>query len=177
MESRAKLLGHSIHPILIVFPMGLLFTAVIFDIVSFVTDDPVFGTIAFWNIAAGLVGGLIAAVFGTIDWLAVPGDTRAKRIGIWHALANAGVIVLFAASWFMRLNAPDNQPGTAAFVLALAGAAFAGAGGWLGGELHERLAVGIHPGAHINAPSSLSGKPAAESRAEPQYLEQREVGR
>jgi uncharacterized membrane protein len=31
MESRAKLAGHAIHPMLIVFPLGLLTTAVVFD--------------------------------------------------------------------------------------------------------------------------------------------------
>ena len=34
MQSRAKLLGHPIHPMLIVFPLGLLATAVAFDIVG-----------------------------------------------------------------------------------------------------------------------------------------------
>ena len=33
MESRAKLFGHPIHPMLIVFPLGLLAAAVIFDII------------------------------------------------------------------------------------------------------------------------------------------------
>jgi hypothetical protein len=32
--------------------------------------------------------------------------------------------------------------------------------GWLGGELVERLGVGVDEGAHLQAPSSLSGKPA-----------------
>ena len=31
MESRAKLAGYAIHPMLIVFPLGLPATAVIFD--------------------------------------------------------------------------------------------------------------------------------------------------
>ena len=34
MESRAKLLGHAIHQMLIVFPLGLLGMAVIFDVLS-----------------------------------------------------------------------------------------------------------------------------------------------
>lgn len=28
--------------------------------------------------------------------------------------------------------------------------------GWLGGELVDRLGVGVHEGANVNAPSSLS---------------------
>ncbi|MBC7805180.1 MAG: hypothetical protein H7145_03420, partial [Akkermansiaceae bacterium] len=34
---------------------------------------------------------------------------------------------------------------------------------WLGGELVNRLGVGIDNGANLNAPSSLSGKPATET--------------
>jgi hypothetical protein len=35
--------------------------------------------------------------------------------------------------------------------------------GWLGGELVDRLGVGVDRGAHLDAPSSLSGRPAAET--------------
>jgi hypothetical protein len=34
--------------------------------------------------------------------------------------------------------------------------------GWLGGELVDRLGVGVDDGAHLDAPSSLSGRPARE---------------
>ncbi|HET6261102.1 MAG TPA: DUF2231 domain-containing protein, partial [Chloroflexia bacterium] len=64
MESRVKLLGHPIHPMLIVFPLGLLAMAVVFDIVYMITGDAVFAQVAFWDIAAGIVGGLVAALFG-----------------------------------------------------------------------------------------------------------------
>src|SRR5207247_8776763 len=41
MESRAKLVGHAIHPMLIVFPLGLLGTAVLFDLVYLLTGNAV----------------------------------------------------------------------------------------------------------------------------------------
>jgi uncharacterized membrane protein len=47
MESKVKLLGHPIHPILVMFPLGLLITSVIFDVVYFVTDNDSFTTVAF----------------------------------------------------------------------------------------------------------------------------------
>ena len=80
MGRRAKLVGHAIHPMLIVFPLGLLAGAVIFDVVYQLTGNAGFATAAFWNIAAGIIGGLLAAVFGLVDWLAIPGGTRAKAI-------------------------------------------------------------------------------------------------
>ena len=39
MKEGAKLLGHPIHPMLIVFPPGLLAIAVAFDIVARVESD------------------------------------------------------------------------------------------------------------------------------------------
>ena len=67
MQSRAKLLGHPIHPMLIVFPLGLLATAVAFDIVGLSTGDASWFGISFWMIAAGIIGGLLSAVFGLVN--------------------------------------------------------------------------------------------------------------
>ena len=88
MESKAKLLGHPIHPMLIVFPLGLLSMAVIFDLIALSTANGYWAGIAYYLIAAGVIGGLVAALFGLIDWLAIPGGTRAKSIGLWHGLGN-----------------------------------------------------------------------------------------
>ena len=163
MESRAKLFGHPIHPMLIVFPLGLLATAVIFDIVYLATGNTAFATVAFWDIAGGVIGGLAAAVFGLWDWLHIPGGTRAKRIGLLHGIGNVVVVALFAVSWLLRWSGPAHLPGTPAFILGLVAAALATATGWLGGELVDRLGVGVDPGAHLDAPSSLSGQPASEA--------------
>ena len=71
MESRAKLLGHSVHQMLIVFPLGLLATAVIFDIIFLITGRPAWTDASYHMIPAGIIGGLIAAVFGLLDWLKI----------------------------------------------------------------------------------------------------------
>ncbi|MFO7167203.1 MAG: DUF2231 domain-containing protein [Chloroflexota bacterium] len=164
MESKAKLLGHPIHPMLIVFPVGLLVTAVIFDVVRMLTGDVAFATVAFWCIAAGVIGGLVAAIFGLIDWLNIPAGTRAKTIGMWHGLGNVVVLALFAVSWLLRRGDPSLVPDTLAFVLALAAAVLSVVTSWLGGEMVSRLGVGVDRGAHLDAPSSLSGRPADSGR-------------
>ena len=87
---------------LIVFPLGLLATAVAFDIVGLVQSDASWFRISFWMIAAGIMGGLLAAVFGLIDWAAIPAGTCAKRIGLYHGATNVIVVLLFVASWFLR---------------------------------------------------------------------------
>jgi uncharacterized membrane protein len=177
MESKIKLLGHPIHPMLIVFPLGLLITAVIFDVVYFMTDNDNFTTVAYWCIAAGIIGGLLAAVFGLIDWLNIPSDTRAKAVGMWHGIGNVAVVVLFALSWWLRYGDPAHAPSTTAFILALVGIGVGAVTGWLGGELVNRLGVSVDPGAHLDAPSSLSGIPAASNLRRDEHLMEHEVGR
>jgi uncharacterized membrane protein len=162
MESRAKLLGHPIHPMLIVFPLGLFISAVVFDAVYLWRGSPTFATVAYWNIAAGIVGGLLAAVFGLIDWVAIPAGTRAKRIGLLHGAANVVVVLMFAVVWWMRANSFDATPTTGLFLLEVVALALGSVAGWLGGELVDRLAVGVDDGAHLDAPSSLSGRPARQ---------------
>lgn len=161
METKVKLLGHPIHPMLIPFPLGLLSTAVIFDIIALVTGTGTWSEIAYWMIAAGIIGGLAAAVFGLIDWLAIPAGTRAKTIGLWHGVGNVVVVGIFAVSWLLRMDEP-REPGLVPVLLAVVAVALAALTGWLGGELVDRLGVGVDDGAHLNAPSSLSGRPARE---------------
>src|SRR5689334_8115823 len=106
MESRAKFLGHPIHQVLIVFPLGLLATVVIFDVLHFVTGNATWTGIAYYMIPAGIVGGLVAAVFGLVDWTGIPAGTRAKSVGTLHALGNVVVLLLFGASWLLRRQFP-----------------------------------------------------------------------
>lgn len=159
MESKAKFLGHAIHPILIVFPLGLLATGVVFDVIYLIWGNPDMANVAYWMLAAGIVGGLIAAPFGLIDWIAIPSNTRAKTIGLLHGLSNVVALLLFAGSWYLRNDLPE-RPETLASVLSFLGAGVAGLGGWLGGELVERLGVGVDEGANLNAPSSLTSASA-----------------
>jgi len=163
MESRAKLLGHPIHQMLIVFPLGLLATAVIFDVIGLFRGGD-WGQMAYYMIAAGIIGGLVAAVFGLLDFLAIPRGTRARQVGLLHGVGNVLVIALFAASWLLRRPSPA-EPAVEALVFSFLGFFLAAATGWLGGELVDRLGVGVDNGAHLNSPSSLSGRPASEGRS------------
>jgi uncharacterized membrane protein len=100
-----------------------------------------------------------------LDWLNVPGGTRAKRIGLLHGGGNVVVVTLFGISWLLRLNATGYEPSGLAYVFSFAGLALAAVTAWLGGELVDRLGVGVDEGANVDASSSLTGEPAARSTA------------
>ena len=155
MQSHARLFGHPIHQMLVVFPLGLLTMAIVFDVIALAAGNGYWSEIAFWMIAAGVVSGLLAAPFGAIDWRAIPPGTRAKRIGALHGIGNVIVIALFALSWWMRRELPP-APGMAALALSFGGGLLSVATGWLGGELVDRLGIGVDDGAHPDAPSSLT---------------------
>jgi uncharacterized membrane protein len=149
-----RFLGHSLHQILIVFPAGLLLSAVIFDLFALATGPAELWIVSYWLILAGLAGGVVAAPFGFLDWLNIPSGTRASRIGLLHAAGNVGMLVLFGLSWWLRQ--PTIEPSQVALACSFAGAALLGLTGWLGGELVARLSVGVDGDAYVNASNSLS---------------------
>ena len=161
MQSKARVLGHPVHPMLVVIPLGLFIAAAALDALYYWRGDTMFATISYYNIAGGILGGLLAAVFGLVDWLAIPSGTRAKRIGLFHGALNVIMVMLFSAVWLARTALPDYAPTT--FILGVEAAAITLAmiAGWLGGELVDRLGVGVDEGANLNAPNSLSGRPAS----------------
>jgi uncharacterized membrane protein len=147
---------------LIVFPLGLLATAVIFDILFLASNNRLLPTASYYMIAAGILGGLLAAIFGFIDWLALPNGSRAKSIGLWHGIGNVVIVGLFAVSWLLRGNNVDFVPDGLALILSFAGTALALITAWIGGELVYRLGVGVDPGANVNAPNSIT-EPSASA--------------
>ncbi len=164
MEARATFLGHAIHPMAIVFPLGLLATAAIFDAAYLIFGGTSIPTASFWMIVAGLVGSAFAALFGWIDWTKIPEGTRAKSIGLYHGGVNMLVAVIFAVALYLRWDVPTAPP-MIAVILSFLGVALSMLGGWLGGELVERLGVAVHPGAHMDAPSSLTHDDARSGAA------------
>jgi len=166
MESRASMMGHPIHPILVPFPVGLLTTSVIFDVAHLITGGARWAEISFWMVAVGVIGGLLAAVFGLIDWLGIPSGTRAKAIGLGHGLSNVLMVALFAASWLLRSGDPGD-PGVLPVFLSFAGVALVSLGGYLGGELVFRMGIGVAEGANPNASGSSSGRSPGERRGAP----------
>jgi uncharacterized membrane protein len=134
MESRLRIAGQAVQPILVMFPLGLFAMAVIFDVANLTGGPAILGALAYWNIVAGLLGGIFAAVAGAVD-LAFVNRPVAKRIGVLRGLLNLGVLILFAVILMVRVGAPDRQAGVGLFLIELLALALTGFGAWFGGEL------------------------------------------
>jgi uncharacterized membrane protein len=138
-EVRARIGTHPIHPMLVVVPLGLWIAALAFDIVEVFTGIAVWRTLAFWNVVGGIVGALVAAVPGFVDYLTLTG--RAARIGTWHMVLNLSAVVLFAVNAFVRtrVGLESKWP----LVLSLIGVVGVLISGWLGGEMVYVERVGV----------------------------------
>ncbi len=154
METRLKFFGHPVHPMLIVFPLGLLSMAVLFDILYIITGNADLSTFSFWAMLVGVIGGLAAAVFGLFDFLGLPNHTRAKQIAATHGVGNLIVVLLFIVGLATRWN-DHAYSGVLPFIPGLIGAIIAVFTAWLGGELVYRLGVGVDRNAGLNAPNSV----------------------
>ena len=154
MLTRARVLGHSVHQAIVHLPLGALVVATGLDIFHQFRPSETAAIAASWLIAIGIVTGLLAAVFGFIDWTGIPSNTRAKRIATLHGLGNVMVVALYALSLALRWETRAYPPQSAT-ILSIVALCCAVVTAWLGGELVSRHGIGVHPGANIDASSSL----------------------
>ena len=157
-----KFLGHSLHPILVVFPLGLLSTSAVFDALYLLTGSTLFPIASSFAIAAGVLSGLATMFFGLLDMYRVRRDTRAMNLVGWHSVGNFLAIEIFVLSWLARQGSPDLIPNNVALGLSFAGVAILLITGWMGGEMVYRLGLAVDSGANQDAPNSLTHKSATK---------------
>lgn len=126
----ARVGRHPIHPMLVVFPLGLWIFGLVTYIIFLSTGQDVWDYVAWYSIAGGIIGAVLAAAAGFADFLAIP-PSRARTIAIWHMLVNVAALALFILAlwtrWYGYLNAP--------LICAIAGTVGILVSGWLGGSL------------------------------------------
>ena len=138
--------GHPFHPILVTVPIGAWVTSLIFEVASHVVDDPGFlarGSV--WLIAVGVIGAVVAAIFGLLDLLTIPRGTRAFSTGLLHMGLNltvtAGFIVNFA--WRQAGDPAAGAVPAGQLVLSIVCLLVLGASGYLGGTLAYHYGVRV----------------------------------
>jgi len=116
-----------------------------FDVLSRTADDGAdFARGAYWLISIGVVGALVAALFGLLDFLSIPRGTQARRVGVFHLIINLTVVALFVASFIWRADRDAYQPTSAGlFVLSGIALVLLAVSGWLGGMLAYRYGVRV----------------------------------
>lgn len=144
MTTPASIRNHPIHPMLIVFPIGLLVFSFVCDIIYHAgPHNPIWKVIAFYTIAGGVIGALLAAIPGFIDYLSIT-DRRVKRIATTHMVLNLVVVALFIFNLGFRYNAsPDRE--IVGLVLSLIAISFMAVAGWLGGTMVYEHHMGVSP--------------------------------
>lgn len=141
MASPASIRKHPIHPLLVPLPIGLWVFSLVADVVyRYISSDNVWDEVAFYTMAGGLVGALLAAVPGFIDFLSLSGG-QVKRIALTHMLLNLTVVALFAVNLWLRTTSPPGA-GTP-FLLSVVAIVLLSVSGWLGGELVFRHGVAV----------------------------------
>ena len=138
MKPRVRIAGQSVHNMLIVFPLGLLGTSFFFDLAWLALERGELAVVSWWMIFAGVIGSIVASLFGVVDWLAIPRGTRAWVLGAWHGGGTTLVAALFAISWVVRRGNPAH-PEAVAIALSAAGVLLSLLTGWLGGVLADRM--------------------------------------
>src|SRR6266403_3341547 len=105
MGSPASVRGHPVHPMLVVFPIGLWVFSFICDIVYHAGSYNIFWKgVAFYTMLGGVLGALVAAVPGFIDYLSLS-DRRVKRIATTHMVLHLIVVELLVFNLGVLLNA------------------------------------------------------------------------
>jgi len=164
MRTPASIGGHPIHPMLIVFPVGLLIFSLICDLVALSSLHPEnWILVAFYTMLGGFIGALAAAIPGLIDLLSMT-DTRVKRIALTHMSLNLLAVALYAVNIWMRYTRGTHS--ATVILLSVLAVVILAISGWLGGEMVHRHGVGVDTdepversvlGATTNANSGQTG--------------------
>ena len=103
MKTKASFAGEPIHPMLVHYPIALWTTSVITDSAFYVQRNSSLLLISKFLIAAGIVGALLAALPGLVDWTTIK-DPAAKKTGNLHLVLNLSALLLFSVSLYLRMK-------------------------------------------------------------------------
>ena len=139
--------GHPLHPLLVTVPIGSWVASLILDIASKASDNPSAYVIAArWLIGIGIVGAVLAAIFGLMDQATIPSGTPAKKTAMTHMTLNLLITIAFIASWVIRGNGgvdPDGSTSTGLIVLSVVALLVLVVSGFLGGMMTYRYGVRV----------------------------------
>lgn len=143
MSTPASIGKHPIHPMLVAFPIGLLVFSLVCDLIYlFGSRQPVWSNVALYTMGGGIIGAVLAAVPGFIDFLSIT-ESQMKSIALKHMLVNLTGLVIFVLDFWLRVKSTSvsNVP----IALSVVGVLVFGVGGWLGGEMVYVKGMAVEP--------------------------------
>jgi len=145
MKSSASIAGHPLHPILVAFPIGLWTFGFVADLVYlFLSSNYAWKETAFFCIGGGLIGAVVAAAPGLVDYAGITGKGRLKKIAVAHLILNVGALAIFGASFALRWGEQAAQTSSLLPVaLAGFGVLFITVAGWYGGEMVYKYKMAV----------------------------------
>jgi nitrite reductase/ring-hydroxylating ferredoxin subunit/uncharacterized membrane protein len=142
MRSRASIKGHPVHAILVSFPIALLSSTLLLDVIAFFSNEQSFAPAAVYTGAGGIIFALLAAIPGIIDYrYSVPPDSSAKKRATRHGLTNTVMVLIFSLALYLKLKTEAGLP--VIIALETIGTILIGIAGWMGGTLMVRNQIGI----------------------------------
>lgn len=146
MRSPASIAKHPIHPMLVVFPIGLWIFSLACDLIGLGVAIPaVWHTVAFYTMIGGLIGALAAAVPGLIDFLSYKGGLPpVKKIATIHMAINLTAVVsvvFYAVNIWLRSRGEEHM--ALPIALSIIGIGMIAVSGWLGGQMVHVYGVAV----------------------------------
>lgn len=112
VQSRLRVQGHPIQPMLVTFPFGLFVCATLFDLADLAAAPAFLGEVGYWTVVAALTAAVLASLAGLVDLWDVP-DGRTRRTAVAFNLFNAGMALLFVVVCLVRAGHPERGAGGA----------------------------------------------------------------
>jgi len=161
MKNLTRVGRHPIHPMLVPLPIGLWIFSLVTDILYRTSGNVVWATVAYYSMAGGIIGAVLAALPGLVDFLALK-PSGVKKIALWHMTINLAATVLFCVNLYLRTGFPE---ATTPFVLSIIGVLSIFASGWLGGQMVYVHGLGVDETV-VCAPREVCGIHGAKSEGD-----------
>jgi len=111
----ALLAGHAQHPVIIHFPIALFITSAVFELLAVWRKQPLFATVAYYNLlgAALTLPLALATGLGAWQWQ-LEGATLKGNLRLHMICALTSALLIFLLCWMRsRLRAKNIPPGVA----------------------------------------------------------------
>jgi uncharacterized membrane protein len=149
-------MAHPLHPIIVHFPIALLTTAILFEILELALKRDVLREAATWLLGLGFLGGLVATVTGILAEEAAEESGVPESAIETHELFAFATLAVFATllaiRWLQKKRRLPEFPGVF-LAIGLVGVTLIGLTGYFGGDLVYRYGAGVERPAPAAAPS------------------------